>query len=152
MKTICINIALFLAMAITVNAQEPLNKPEYRRPVLSDDINGERILNLRQNSKQPDKLAGLSDEQREQIKKLQTEMQKGLNQLNNQLREKQARLQTMETQDIVDMKAVNQNIDEQAKLLAEQMKLKAEYKQKIRALLDNEQRVRFDAWKEYTDL
>jgi len=152
MKTICTSIALFFAIAITTNAQEPLSKQEYRRPVLSDDVNGERILNIRQNIKQPDRLAGLSDEQREQIKKLQVEMQKGLNQLNNQLREKQARLQTLETQDVVDMKTINQNIDEQAKLLKEQMKLKAEYKQKIRAVLNDEQRVRFDAWKEYTDL
>jgi septal ring factor EnvC (AmiA/AmiB activator) len=142
MKTICINVALLLAATITINAQEPLQR-ENRRTVLQDDINGERILNLRQNTFQLDTLAGLSNEQREQIRQLQAEMQNGLNRLNNQLREKQIRLQTLEKQNVVNMKAINKNIDEQAKLLAEQMKMKANYKQKIRALLDEEQRGRF---------
>jgi Spy/CpxP family protein refolding chaperone len=147
MKTICISIALFFAAAITVNAQEQLNQRGNRRPVLVDDIRGERLINIRQNSSSLDNL-GLSNEQHEQITKLQAEMQKGLDQLNNQLSEKQAHLQTLETQNAVNMKAVNKNIDEQAKLMAKQMKLKAEYKQKIRAALDKEQRGRFDAWRE----
>jgi len=148
MKTICISIVLFFATAITAVAQELLNQPENRRPVLVDDVNAERILNIRNNARQPNTLEGLSDEQREQIKKLQEEMQKkGLNQLNNQLREKRVHLKALETQDVVNMKAINKNIDEQAKLIAKQMKLKAEYKQKIRAVLNNEQRTRFDAWK-----
>ena len=142
MKTTCISIALFFAAAITANAQESLPR-ENRRPVLVDDVNGERILNIRQAIGPLDSL-GLSNEQLEQIKKLQVEMQKGLNQLDNQLREKQIRLEMLETQNVVNMKAINKNIDEQAKLLAKQMKLKVGYKQKIRSVLNNEQRGRFD--------
>jgi Spy/CpxP family protein refolding chaperone len=149
MRIICISIALFFAAAITANAQEPLNQQrENRRPVLVDDIRGERILNTRQNIWQLDSLVRLSTEQRGQIMKLQAERQKGLDQLNGQLREKQTQLQTLETQPVANMKAINKNIDEQAKLLAKQMKLKAEYKQKIRKTLNEEQRGRFDAWRE----
>ena len=143
MKAICISIALFFAAIITVSAQETLNQRENRRPVLVDDIRGGRMLNIRQHISSLDNL-DLSNEQREQITKLQAEMQKGLDQLNNRLSEKQAHLKTLETQPAVKMKAINKNIDEQAKLLAKQMKLKAEYKQKIRATLDKEQRELFD--------
>jgi len=145
MKTIYISIALFFAAMITANAQEPLlQQRENRRPVLIDDVNAERILNVRQQIQQPYMIEGLSAEQRKQIKALQVELQKKMTQLNSQLREKQTLLQTLETQDVVSIKAINKNIDEQAKLLAKQMKLQAEYKQKIRALLDDEQRARFD--------
>jgi len=130
MKTICISIALFFAAVMTVNAQESLPR-EDRRPVLVDDIHEKLLLNIRVNSR----LATTSEEQREQMGKLQIEMQKGLDQLDNQLREKQARLESLEMQNVVSMKAINKNIDEQAKLLAKQMKLKAEYRQKIRAVL-----------------
>ena len=148
MKTICVYIALFFAAIMTANAQEPLTQRENRRPVLVDDINRERILNIRQNNWQLDSLPGLSNQQRMQIMTLQAEMQKGLNQLNNQLSEKRARLQTLETQPAVNMRAINRNIDEQAKLLAKQMKLKAGYKQKVRAALNEEQRGRFDKMSE----
>ncbi len=146
MKTICISILLFLTVAVSLNAQEALEPQGSRRPVLVDDVNEERISNIRKSGK-----LTLNPDQREQIKKLQVEMQKSLNQLNNQLREKQARLQTLEAQDAVDIKAIYKNIDEQVKLLAEQMKLRAAYKQKIRSLLNNEQRVRFDAREDQID-
>ena len=140
MKTIYISMALFFAAAITANGQEPLQR-ESRKVVLLDDVNGERISNIRQNIW----FSGLSDAQRVQVEKWQTEMQKEVTQLDNQLREKQVRLQTLETQRVANMKAINQNIDEQTKLLAKQMKLKAGYKQKIRTLLNEEQRAQFDA-------
>ena len=142
MKTMYISMALFFATAITSHAQEPLPR-ENRRPVLVDDVNGGRMVNIRQSIRLAD--LNLSDEQRAQIEKWQMEMQKGVTQLDNQLREKQVRLQMLETQKVANMKAINQNIDEQAKLLAKQMKLKAGYKQKIRTLLNDEQRKRFDA-------
>jgi len=139
-------MALFFAAAISANAQETLMRPESRRPVLVDDVNTERILNIRQHLRQSDLIEGLglSDEQREQITKLQDEMQTKSNQLNSQLREKQDNLQILEAQKNVNMKAINKNIDEQSKLMTKQMKLQAEYKQKIRAVLNDEQRTRFD--------
>jgi len=143
MKIWSISIALFFAVMIVVNAQEPLSQQEYRRPVLVDDIRGERILSLRQNGFSVDSLQ-LNDKQREQITKFQAEIQKDLNKLNRQLREKEVQLQTLETQPVANLKAINKNIDEQAKLIARQMKLKAEYKQKIRVLLDDRQRRMFD--------
>ena len=145
MRTIYMIIPLlfFAAAPITTHAQKSLPR-ENRRPVLVDDLNRVPIFNIRQNLQ----FAGLNDEQRAQIEKYQMEMQKGITQLDNQLHEKQVHLQTLETQGVVNMKAINKNIDEQAKLLAKQMKLKAEYKQKIRAILNDEQRGRFDAGKD----
>jgi len=72
MKTICISIALFFTVVITANAQEQLNQRGNRRPVLVDDIRGERLINIRQNSFSFDNL-GLSNEQQAEITKLQAE-------------------------------------------------------------------------------
>ena len=143
MKAICIHIVLFFTAMMTIHAQEPVSQQSYRRPVLVDDIRGERILSLRQDNFLVDNLQ-LNEKQREQITKFQAEMQKELDKLNRQLREKETQLQTLETQPAVKMKTINKNIDEQAKLIGKQMKLKAEYKQKIRALLSEEQRTVFD--------
>ena len=142
-KTICISIALLLAAVVTVSAQEN-NRRENRRSALSEDINKERMINVRENIKHAEMLAGLNKEQREQVEQLQAEVQEGLTQLNNKLNEKQEQLQALETQKPANINAINQNIDEQAKLMADKMKLKAGLKQKIRALLNKEQLARYD--------
>ncbi len=119
-----------------------------RRPVLVDDINQVKLLEVGENIQLLGGygfISNLSQGQHQQIKTLELAKQKQLNQLNNQLAEKKARLRTLEAQDKPDMKAINQTIDEQAKLMADKMKAEAECRQKVRAILTDEQRVEFDA-------
>ena len=138
----CLTITLLFIGIAGINAQEPLNKNE--RTFLVDDINNKRLLDIRQNILQSNTIANLSDEQKAQIDILEDDLQKNLSSLNNQLLSLQKDLKKLEAEDAVKMKSINRNIDEQAKLIAKQMKLKAEQKQKIRKLLTAEQRVEFD--------
>lgn len=130
----------------SVNAQEALPRSN-RRPVLIDDRGLLPDVNLTQ---QPFRIPGIpvegiNAEQYQQLRLLQTEKQKKLNLINNQLAEKRAQQQTLEILDKPDMKAINKLIDEQVALLGSRMKVEAEYKQKIRSILTEEQRVEFDS-------
>jgi Spy/CpxP family protein refolding chaperone len=90
-------------------------------------------------------IPGLSEEQQEQIKTLRTEHMKAMQPLHNQLGEKQARLRTLTTADKVNMAEVNKVIDDIGKLQTQLMKLREQHRQEIRKLLNDEQRVFFDA-------
>lgn len=90
-------------------------------------------------------IPGLSEEQQGQIKALRTEHMKAMQPLHNQLGEKKARLQTLTTADKVNMAEVNKVIDEIGKLQTQLMKLKEQHRQEIRKLLNDEQRIMFDA-------
>lgn len=134
---------LFIAGA--ANGQELVNRQD-KRPVLFDDI---RNLNFIHDKAEPIvediPVTNLSNEQVEQLWTLQVAKQKKLNNLNNLLTEKQAQQQTLEAADKANMKAINKVIDEQIGLISQQMKLEAEYKQKIRSILTEDQRIQYDA-------
>ncbi len=87
----------------------------------------------------------LSDEQKEQIKQLRVEQMKKTLPVRNELNEKRARLRTLTTGD-------NININDAGKVLAEIEELKTEQAKQnvrigveIRKILNDEQRVMFDA-------
>jgi Spy/CpxP family protein refolding chaperone len=85
------------------------------------------------------------DKQREEIKKIRMEQLKERTKLRNLLREKRAKLEVLQTADKPDMKEINKLIDEIAAIQAQEMKIQAASRQKIRSLLTEEQRVVFDA-------
>ena len=87
----------------------------------------------------------LSEEQRAEIKKIRTEQTKERTQIRYMLKEKQAKLEVLQTADKPDMKEINKTIDEIASIRAKEMKNQAAARQKIRSLLTEEQRVYFDA-------
>jgi len=87
----------------------------------------------------------MNDKQREEIQKIRTEQLKERTQSRNLLNEKRAKLETLQTADKPNMKAINKVIDEIAAIQAQQMKSQAASRQKIRNLLTEEQRVQFDA-------
>jgi len=130
-----------------VSAQEQLPRSS-KRYLLIDDINSS-LLNDKNLFRQPVSsdipITDLSLQQKEQLRDLGIEKQKKLNQLNNRLKEKRARLRSLEAQDKLDINAINSLIDEQAELIANKMKVRADYKQKVRTLLTEEQRIVFDA-------
>lgn len=89
---------------------------------------------------------GLSDEQRTEIKKIRTERMKERTQTRNLLKEKQAKLEVLQTEDKPNMKEIDKTIDEIASVKAKDMKAEAAARQKVRAMLTEEQRVYFDAF------
>ncbi len=90
-------------------------------------------------------LPNISKEQQAKISKLRTAHMKESQKTRNIMGEKRARLQTLQTADKVDMKAVNKTIDEIGVLRTEMHKKRATHRQSVRNLLTDEQKVVFDS-------
>lgn len=86
----------------------------------------------------------LTPDQEKQMKSLKQKMMKEMLPLKNQIAEKKAHLNTISTGDNVDMTAVNKTIDELFALKAEIAKKQNQFKQDVRKLLNDEQKVMFD--------
>ena len=86
----------------------------------------------------------LTDEQQEQAKDIRMSAETAILPISNQVNEIRAKLKTLETAKDVDLKLVNKNIDEVARLNAEIHKVRAKSKQEFRAILTDDQRVKFD--------
>ncbi len=89
-------------------------------------------------------LKGLTPEQEKQITALQQKMMKESLPLKNQIGEKKAHLKTITSGDNVDMGAVTKTIDELYALKAELAKKHEGFKQDVRKLLNDEQKIMFD--------
>lgn len=92
-----------------------------------------------------ERIPDLSDEQKEKMEDIHLTLQKDLLPIENQIGEKEARLNTLQTADKVDMKAIYATIDEISGLRAQEAKKKAEAHQSIRGLLTEDQRIVFDS-------
>jgi len=86
----------------------------------------------------------LTEDQTAKIEKIRLDAMKKTTVLQNQIREKRAKLISLQTADEVDMKAVNKLIDEIAALRAQIQKINAQKHQDIRSLLTDDQKVIFD--------
>ncbi len=112
---------------------------------------GKRFSCQKYSQKQKDKgcehynLPDLTDEQKQKIEALKMELIKENMPLKNELMEKKARLRTLSTVENVDMKEVNSVIDEIIGLHARIMKNGVENMQRIRELLTEDQRLKFDS-------
>jgi len=91
-------------------------------------------------------MRGLSEEQRERIKTLHLETKEQALGLENQLKEKHARLQTLSTGDQINARGAHSTIEEISKLEAELKKLRWDTRMEIRTLLTDEQKVIFDSF------
>lgn len=89
----------------------------------------------------------LTDEQSEQIKTLRLAHMEQMLPIKNQIQEYRAQLQTLRTAKKADMKAINNLIDDMADLRAKQMKAREAHHQEVRSLLTDEQRIKFDLFK-----
>ncbi len=142
-------LGVFISGLSLVNAQEriPFDSND-KRPVLNENIRQSDLLRLKpqllERASQNDIVSDLTPEQKSKISDLILERDKQLLQAKNMLAEKEARLKTLESSDDVNMKSINKTIDEIGALIIKQMKTKAEYKQKIRQILTEKQRVEFD--------
>lgn len=92
-----------------------------------------------------DRIPDLTDAQKESIKKIRLAAQKDMLPLRNQINEKMAHLQTLNTAEKADMKAIDKTIDEVYALKADMAKTQAKSRQEVRKLLTEEQRLVFDS-------
>lgn len=88
-----------------------------------------------------------TEEQKEAMKAMRLETVQAVKPLKNELNELNARQQTLITADKTDFNAINKNIDQISELKAEIMKIMAKQHQEVRAMLTEEQLVKFDAMK-----
>jgi len=133
-------IAIAAVTSLTINAQ-----PQGMRPYSGLNPETVRLVTLPDGDDMLVSRLNLNDQQREEMKKIRTEQLKERTQTRNLLREKRAKLEVLQTDEKPDMKAINKLIDEIAAVQAQEMKNQAATRQKIRSLLNEEQRVRFDA-------
>jgi Spy/CpxP family protein refolding chaperone len=89
-------------------------------------------------------IPNMTEEQKAKMKDLHIAFYKEAKPLRNQLGELKAKQKTLSTADNPDMKAINANIDEITKVMNQLMKSRAAFRQKVRALLTDEQRMWFD--------
>jgi Spy/CpxP family protein refolding chaperone len=141
MKTKILSITF---IAIFVLSASVMAQPENRRE--RNPEQKERMMKHRQGMK--DRFENFfTEEQKEKMKELRLETAKKVKPLKNELRELQARQQTLTTADKADLNAINKNIDKMAGLKADIQKIMAKQHQEIRSMLSEEQLIKFDAMK-----
>jgi len=86
----------------------------------------------------------LTQEQENKITALKTQHLKNTQDLRNQLNEKRAHYKTLMTAENPNMGAINNLIDEIAKIKGQLLKAKAAHQQEVRKVLTEDQRVIFD--------
>ncbi len=91
-----------------------------------------------------EKIPNLTDAQSKEIKTLRVAHQKDVQKIKNQMDIKRAELKALQTEDKPDMSAINKKIEERSVLRTDLEKKRAQYKQDVRALLTDEQKLAFD--------
>ncbi|MCF6365428.1 MAG: Spy/CpxP family protein refolding chaperone [Bacteroidales bacterium] len=86
----------------------------------------------------------LTEAQKTKLTEMRTANMKEMLPLRNELKEKQARLNTISTGDNVNMKEVNKTIDEIGILKTTMAKKRAAHRQGVRKILTDDQKVFFD--------
>ena len=86
----------------------------------------------------------LSEEQKDEMNVIRLEHFKNMNPLKNRMAELKAREHTLISEEEVDLKAVNNLIDEQTDLINKMKKLQAEHKVKAKSILTEEQNMKFE--------
>jgi len=118
--------ALFIFLAAGVFAQ-PGNMQQNKK-------SGGMFMNI------PD----LTEAQQTQLKEMRTLHMKEMLPLRNELKEKQAHLQTLQTADNPNMNEINALIDDLGAIKTKTAKKRAAFRQEIRKILTDDQRVYFD--------
>ncbi len=89
-------------------------------------------------------IPNLTEKQQEDIKALQTGHLKSMMTLHNQLSEKEAKYKSLSTAEKADLPAIHKIIEEMGAIKVNVMKEEASFKQSVRKLLDEEQKIFFD--------
>ena len=89
-------------------------------------------------------IPNMTEDQKEKVKKLRTTLLKENSPVENELKEKEAKLNTLSSAETVDKKAMEKVIKEIGELKTKLMLAREFHKQDVRAILTEEQRVFFD--------
>jgi len=140
MKNLKINalwmfLLVMLVSSIGASAQNERGEREFR---------GKRAR-MEQRGPRGPMIPDLTEEQQEKIKAIRLETQKQKLPLQNELREKKARMSTLTTAENPDMKAINKLIDEMGAIKVKMEKIQAAQHQEVRKQLTEDQRVVFDS-------
>lgn len=111
------------------------------------DMRKERIEKMREmrHERGLPRLPDLTEDQKEQIKEIMLTTRQEVLPLQNQMREKTARLRTLRTAEEVNMDAINTVVEEIGDIRTDIMKKRLASEQAIRELLTDEQHVIFDS-------
>ena len=141
MKTTILGLFIIGTMFIATNisAQKPEQKDDSRR------WNKERID--RDLKPRGERENFFTDEQKETIKELRLEMAKQMKPLRNELGELEAKQRTLTTEANPDMNSVYKNIEKISEVKTEIAKIMAKHNQDVRAMLTEEQLLKYDALK-----
>ena len=96
----------------------------------------------------PMKGLNLTDVQKDAFKQSMMALQKEVKPLRNELGEAMAHQKTLTSADKPDMAAINKNIEKIGSLKVEMAKIRVKHRLDMRAQLTDEQRMKFDAFKE----
>ena len=107
--------------------------------------NGQGMKKGNQMVQMMSKIPDLSKEQVQKIKSLQIEMMKQITPLKAELQELKAHLRTLSIAEKVDHEMIDKTIDKIGSLQTKMMKIHAKFRQEIRSVLSDEQRIVFDS-------
>lgn len=141
-----ITTAFLLLLIGTLSVQAQRSDQQEKRKELKERIEkrGGQKGQMRRGQEPMLAKLDLSEDQEEQIKDIMLEGKQESLPLENQLREKIARLRTLSSGDTYDVVALNKVADEMGDLQASIHKIHIAKKGEIRALLNDEQRIKFD--------
>lgn len=131
-------LLLGLLMLTTVNAQSP-----------RQGARGQGAFGGGQQNDRPFARLDLSEEQQEKMTTLRTEHFKTMTPLKNKMVELKARERTLLSEEKVDMKAINLNIDEQSELMNSIKKLQVQHQIAVKDMLTDEQLMKLQQSRQY---
>jgi len=137
MKSNCVRKSLLVLMVSTlmvVITGSSFAQQEHKQHMMNRD-----------SSKHEMGIPNLTADQKTKIDALRTKHQKEITPLRNELAEKQAHLNTLESAEKVDKDAINKTIDEIATLQGKIMKLRVNHRLEVSALLTDDQKVYFNS-------
>ena len=122
-------LGLFLTFALATNAQQ-----------------GQKWMsNSDQKSMSNCKIPNLTEDQQKKMDELRVKHMKEVTPLRNELNEKNAHLQTLESAEKLDMDAINKTIDDISSIKAKLMKSRIAHRAEVLSILTDEQKVFYNS-------
>ncbi len=134
-RNIAIIVALIIGMSSLLNAQVDNNRPEPPKDEFQKPLPPPPVL---------PGIPNLTKEQSESIKKLQLKISEDVLPIENEIKEKEAKLNSLTTVKNPDMDAIYKVVDEIAVLKVKIAKMQIAHDMDIRKVLNDEQRLIFD--------
>mgnify|MGYP005850561661 CR=1 FL=1 len=134
-------IVAAILVSVTSLAQVPMKMAERQ--------NKQEMMQKRNFRAQAEREPFFTEEQKNTIEEIRLATAKQMKPLRNQLRELNARQQTLTTADEADLDAIYKNIEKMAEVKTEMAKIRATQQQDIRGLMTDEQLLKFDSRKQF---